>query len=69
MLHGLWSALARRHKEILGWATDCHVVLAEPSLCPPAQLGKWRRRGALPPRLLQVSWLERGRLRVDFHQA
>jgi hypothetical protein len=69
MLHGLWSALARRHKEILGWATDCHVVLAEPSLCLPSRLGRLRIRGGVPPRLLQVSWREPGRLRVDFHQA
>jgi hypothetical protein len=69
MLNGLWSVLPQRHQAVLGWSVDCHVVLADASVCSASELGRLLRAGAPAVRLLQVCLPEPGRIALEFHLA
>jgi hypothetical protein len=62
LFNGVWSLFPEYQKEILGWARERHVVIADSAPPPPKSI---RRQGVRPVHLLTVSQLSQNSSRIQ----
>lgn len=67
LLNGVWSLLsAERHRQLVAWAHNHHIVVADDLVYPEENFGPGSRGPEISVRLLKVSAIEHGRIRVHF---